>query len=312
MFQTVFEFERQTMTFSFQRATRVAAFAMAALFLAAPAVAQVQLKWTLKKGEKLNYEVVQNLEATNRNGKIKVNQTIDLSWNVKETKSDGSAVIGQKITRIRVAAMDSGMTGKVEYDTRTGPGEDALTRRIHDSMGALITGSSTLTLTPRGEIKDLKLSRELKAAFAKAKGVAGATGGGIDADTLKQIVGLMGAVFPAKAVTKGDTWKHALKSNKGIGELHVKLTRKYTGMQTLSGNKVARIESDSQFTLTPRAGFPGKISIKDKGSKTTSYFSVAKGRLISMSGVQNMDLTMTIGTRNIPMSMKIVQGVKLK
>lgn len=311
MFQTVFKFERQTMTISFQRATRVAAFALAAFFLAAPAVAQVQLKWTLKKGEKLNYEVVQNLEVKNRNGKIKVNQTIDLSWNVKETKSNGSAVIEQKITRIRLA-MDSGMMGKVEYDTRKGPGEDALTRRIHDSMGALITGSSTLTLTPRGELKDLKLSRELKAAFAKAKGVAGAPGGGINADTLKQIVGLMGAVFPAKAVTKGDTWKHALKSNNGIGELHVKLTRKYTGMQTLSGNKVARIESDSQFTLTPRAGFRGKISIKDKGSQTTSYFSVAKGRLISMSGVQNMDLTMTIGTRNIPMSMKIVQGVKLK
>ena len=299
------------MTFFFTRATRVAAFALAALLLAAPANAQVQLKWKLKKGEKLNYEMVQNMDIQNPTGKVQVKQIMDLSWSVKEIQSDGSAVVEQKITRVRMS-MDTGIMGKIEYDTNKGPGDNPLTKKLHESMGALVKGSSTMTLTPRGKIKDLKLSKELEAAFNKNRGAAGGLGGGVNSDTLKQLVGQMGAVFPDKAVSKGDTWKQELKSKMGFGEMNVKSTQKYTGMQTVSGNKVARIESKSQFTLTPKAGFPGKVSVKDKGSKATSYFSVAKGRLISMSGVQNMDMTISVGGQNISMAMKINQEMKLK
>lgn len=299
------------MNFSFTRATRAAAFALVTLLLAAPADAQVQLKWKLKKGEKLNYEMVVNTNIDSMAGKMTMKQVMDMSWNVTAVKSDGSATLEQKITRVRMT-MDNPMLGKIEYDSNKGAGDNPIAKQLGKSMGAIVNAKTTLTLTPYGEVKDLKLSKEFEEAIKKAGTGAGGLGGGINGDTLKQIVGQMGAVFPKKTVSKGDTWKHNIKSKLPFGEMKVDSTQKFTGMQSVSGNKVARIENKSSFTMVPKAGFPGKITIKDKGSKGTTYFSVEKGRLVSMSGVQNMEMNVSVAGRNITMSMKSVTEMKLK
>lgn len=298
-----------------RRAAGSTILALAAMVVAGNAAdAQVKLQWKFKKGETLNYQMVQNMDMSTMAGDMKMKQTMDMAWNVKEVKSDGSAVLTQRITRIRMT-MSGGFIGKIEYDSdkKNGGGGNPIADRLGKTMGALVNADFTLTMSPSGNITDMKLSEKAKAALKTAGGgAAGGLGGGLSEDTFKQMSTQMGAIFPKTAISKGKTWNHKQEVKMPFGELKTDMNFKYAGMDSISGKKVARIELDAKVSITPKAGFPGKIDIKDKGTSGKSYFDVEKGRLVSSTMSQNMDMVIMAGGQNITTGVKSTTEMKLK
>src|SRR5262249_10235149 len=108
---------------SFPRGRFASGGSLAVLLICAsavPAQAQTTLRYKLKQGEKLDYQMEQKmLMKMNVAGKevtMDLTQRIDLSWNIVRVDSNGSAKMKQKMNRIRMT-MD-GPTGKIEYDSR--------------------------------------------------------------------------------------------------------------------------------------------------------------------------------------------------
>jgi Family of unknown function (DUF6263) len=276
-----------------------------ALF-AAPLQAQT-LRWKFKKGQTLKYGMTQkmNMNATILGMVVNVKMTMimDMLLAVKSVKSDGSAEIGQKITRVRMTT-EGGPGGKMEYDSdkKDGGGGGLIGQQIAKAFGPIINAEMTMTMTARGEVKSMKFPEGVEAALKRAGG--GNPAGGFSADSLKQMTAQMGAVFPEGPVVKGQSWLKKTEADTPQGKMVMNITFKYAGTSTIGGRKVAKLELSPKFSMTPKPGAPAKFTVKDKGSSGASYFDVEAGVLTHSSLIQNMEMEISAGGVTQTMSTK--------
>ena len=81
--------------------------AVAALSAASAARAAEPLRWKFNVGQKLDCAIVQDMNMAMTSGSAgqmntTMHQQMDMQWEVKEVKSDGNAIIGQTISRVRM------------------------------------------------------------------------------------------------------------------------------------------------------------------------------------------------------------------
>lgn len=289
----------------------------AVTLLTASASSQETIRWKFTKGQKLAYEMNQKMDmSTAVAGQaidMKMTNIMDMDWVVQKINSDGSAEITQKISRVRFT-MSGGPFGKVEFDSDKKDGGDGgpIGAQLAKSFSGLVNAEMTVTMTPAGEIKKLTLSDEAKAALKKASAQGGPGGGGVSEDTFRQMSTQMGAFFPAKAISKGDSWNKKYSVDNPAGKMEIDTAFKYLGTESKGGSRLAKIELKPKMSLTPKAGSPLKMEIKDKGSSGTSYFDLSKGILSSSSVTQNMNMEMSANGMQITMTMKAVTDMKLK
>ena len=142
---------------------------VASLFAAAGARAQEPLRWKFETGQKLNYNMVQDMTIGVAGGpfgeqNMTIHQVMNMMWNVVDAKEGGDAVIRQKFDRVQTK-MTMPPVGVIEYDSASdqaarGPGGDA-----GSVYKALTEAEFELTMTPRGEIKDVKDSGKTDRGF---------------------------------------------------------------------------------------------------------------------------------------------------
>jgi hypothetical protein len=280
---------------------------------AAPGEAQT-LRWKFKKGQKLSYDMTQtanmSISVMGMAVEIKMTMNMDLKWDVKKVESDGTAEIGQKISRVRMK-MEGGPFGKLEFDTDKKDGGGGLIgEQMAKSFTPLINAEMTATVTPRGTVKSMKIPDEVEKALKKA-GAGNPVGGGISADTFKQMTAQMGALFPEGPVVKGQSWSQKTSVDTEQGKIVTDIEFKYAGTSTIGGKKLAKIELKPKFTLTPKPGAATAITIKDKGSSGVSYFDMETGVLSHSSLIQNMDMEITVAGMMQTMTMKAEMVMKL-
>jgi Family of unknown function (DUF6263) len=281
-------------------------------FVASPSQAET-LRWKFKKGQKLNYAMTQKMNmSTSVMGmaiEIKMTMIMDMAMNVKAVKSDGSADATQKITRVRMK-MEGGPFGKIEYDSvKKDGGGGVIGEQFAKSLGPLVNAELTMTMTPRGEVKSMKIPAAVEAALKKAGG-GNPVGGGFSADSLKQMTSQMGAIFPEGPVVKGQSWSKKTEADTPQGKMVTNITFKYAGTSTIGGRKVAKLELSPKFSLTAKPGAAAMFTIKDKGSSGASYFDVEAGVLTNSSLIQNMEMDVMAG--GVAQTMNIKSEIEFK
>ena len=283
-------------------------------FLSSAANAQTKLRWKFKVGEKLNYTMVQKMNMSmmvqGQNIEMKMTQTMDMVWKAKSTSKDGTTELAQTFTRIRFT-LAGGPIGKVDYDSNTpnAGGGNPLLAGLGKTFGALVNQEFTMKMSALGEIKDIKLPKKFLDTLGNAGG-AGRVPGMLNADTLKEMVGKAGIVFPATGVVKGKTWNSNMTVKNPFGDIKIATAYQHLGLENRNGQSFAKIKVTPKMTLTAKPNAPFKIQLAKQEGSGTVLFDVKAGRVQSSSMKQKMVMEINAGGQNI--SQTIDQTVEMK
>lgn len=261
--------------------------------LTGPVQAQVQLEWKLQENEPIYLETTSNFKRTikafNKETKDDIDQTIVLSYTLKE-KKDKELVLEQKLVSLKVKGAADKETAKA----------------IELVQGAVFT----LTVKPNMEIVKLegydKLVEKIANNDAELAKVVKAI---LTEETMKKSAHEALAFLPAEAVKPGDRWDRQIKESLGLlGNLVRNSSYTYDSSAKVEDRAVEKILVTATATYTLPAGnedapfrvTQGKIDVPS--IKGTLYFDAAAGRLVMSEMKMSLKgaLTVTVGGNAIP------------
>jgi hypothetical protein len=283
-------------TFTGVNRGRIGLWMLIALLAAAgaqPVEAQTKLRWKFKPGEKIHYETVMDLsqEMTIKDMpfKSKMVQTMDVLWEPQSVKKDGSAVINQTFERVQVE-MTSPIPGQapVKFDSAAAkqePGAEPFAK----IFGSLTGHPTSITVSPLGEVSDIKIAPELL-EMAQNAGPAGA--GMMSEQTIKEMISRSMFQFPAE-LKPNQSWESNIETpNPVIGKQSVSTTYTYLGPAEHEGHKVEKIGVNVVIKFEPGPDAQAKVTIKDQSGEGTILFDNEQG--VPLQTQINSKMTTTI------------------
>jgi uncharacterized protein DUF6263 len=280
---------------------------IACLFAAAGARAQEPLRWKLETGQKLNYNMVQDMTIGVAGGPLgeqnmTIHQVMNMIWNVVDAKEGGDALIRQKFDRVQTK-MTMPPLGVIEYDSASDQAPVGLAAMLAPIYKALTEAEFELTMTPRGEIKDVKIPEKLIEAL-KTSPNAAALGDLATPDGFKKMMSQSALVLPENAPQAGEQSATKVElSAPGGGKQIVETTYRYDGTKDVDGVNCA------VFQPTLKMAYEGENQpkIKEQESSGEILFNVEAGRLHSSKLDQKMTMEQGAG-----MQMKINQTIAVE
>ena len=295
----------------------VALLAVAAGFQGeARAEAPASLRWKFKKGETVHYSLVQKTQTTmklenGRTGGSKVSQKSDLSWTVESVSSDGVAELVQTIDRVQVR-VDSSVAGQppFEFDSasKEPTPEGVVASRLVPVFKALAGLKCTLTMDPRGEIREVRIADSVVQSLEKS--FQGGLGPLFSKESLKNMVGQSSLVLPEKAVEKGATWTEKAKTPAPqLGTMIIDKTYTFLGAEADSPSLV-RIKLDTQTTLEPDPKSQIEFEMTKQDGKGEFVFDTTKGRIVSSR--IDVEMTQSIKAQGQQLEQTVVNNMEMK
>jgi len=181
---------------------------------------------------------------------------------------------------------------------------------------AMTEGEFEITMTSRGEVKDVKIPEQVITALKNAPNAA-AMGDIASADGFKKMISQGALVLPEKPPKKGETWTTKVEmKNPAFGKQTVETTYRYEGTEDIKGTKFAvikpqlKMEFENQAAAKdgqpqqPAAQQNAQMKIKDQTSDGKVLFNIPAGRLHSTSLNQNVTIE-----ANANVNMKIDQKI---
>jgi hypothetical protein len=280
---------------------------VAALSGAPTSRAQDPLRWKLETGQKLNYNMVQDMTIGVAGGPLgdqnmTIHQVMNMIWNVVESKEDGDALIRQKFERVQTK-MTMPPLGVIEYDSTSDQAPVGLAAMLAPVYKALTESEFELTMTPRGEIKDVKIPEKLIEAL-KASPNAAALGDLATPDGFKKMMSQSALVLPENAPQAGEQSDTKVEMSAPFGGKQIiDTTYRYDGTKDVDGVTCA------VFQPTLKMAYEGENQpkIKEQESSGEILFNVDAGRLHSSKLNQKMTLEQAAG-----MLMKINQTIAVE
>lgn len=287
--------------------------------IAGVARADEPLLWKFAAGDVHHYLMVQDMTMSVAMGSATqtttIKQNIDMSWKVDSIKDDGSAVLTQKIERMRMN-MDMPGGQKMEFDsaakqedpTAAGKPASPLTQMMGPMLKALTSSAFKVTMSTRGEITDVDVPEEL------LKGLQASPGAKLIGDLqsekgFKDLVQRGSLVLPTE-LKEGTEWTSKVEmDNAAVGKQTVETTYKYAGSREQDG---ATMEV---FKPTMTMGFggegkAGKVEIAKQDSSGEILFNRNAGRLEQSTLKQDMEMNVNEGAQQAKLT--INQTVELK
>jgi hypothetical protein len=213
--------------------------------------------------------------------------------------------------RIRVKMAAPGAQG-FDYDSDAEGPAVGVAAMVAPMFEAMTSGKFEFTMTPRGEVSNVKLSPELIDAIKKAPG--GEAGDDEKAEEkaveqFKSMISQMAFVLPEKAPQKGETWQTEVTvANPAAGNQSVQTTYTYDGTREIDGTTFAVIKPSMKMEL---AGNPMmKMEMKEQKTDGEVLFNIGAGRLHSISINQNIALEIAAAGQAMPGT--IDQKIELK
>jgi Family of unknown function (DUF6263) len=183
---------------------------MVLLLLCAASASAVTLEWKFTPGDEQNYRLTQSARlsagpADALKQFTSVKQEIDLTWRVVEVSDEGNATISLAVTAFSFLA--TGPDGQeVRYDSESTEEPQGYAAMLLPIGKRLAEAEVQLTMTPRGEVSDVKLPEELAEAVKSIpSGKKFAQDGGV---TSFESMASLGAplLLPTGDVTVGKSW----------------------------------------------------------------------------------------------------------
>lgn len=266
--------------------------AMVTVLAPAGANAADSLRWKFSKGQKLNYTVTQltavKADIKGQAFETKIDQVMEMTWEVKDVDSSGTAQMDQTIDRI-VYTMKAGGGVAVEIDTKKESAPEGPSAKLA-AMFRGMTGSPTaLKMSARGEVSDVKVSPKMVAAIQNSGAPAGAT----DAFSEKGLRDLMTQatiVFPEKALSRGDTWNQTKNVNMPFGTMVLDNTYTYEG----PSDRTDKIGVAVKIAIEPKEDSPIAIKVASQDSKGVFHFDSNAGILRGSELTQKMRLQLKV------------------
>jgi hypothetical protein len=250
------------------------------------------LAWKFKAGETLHYRMDQNTKTqakfADQNLTTTVNQVMEMSWAVRSVDESGAATIAQTIDAIRTKIESP--IGNLEFDSKSGKDPvGPLAAGIAPSK-ALVGKTFEYTMSPNGELKDVKVPGGLIKALREAD-PTGQASGMLSEQGLKSMISEMGLVL--KATPDMPSWTRETKvPQPPIGTL--RFVRTYTREPGTQGG-LDRIAMKTNVTLEPgpdaEPGFVAKLV--DQNGNGEFLFDNEKGRVTSSKVKVHMQLDLT-------------------
>jgi hypothetical protein len=253
--------------------------------------AQDALRWKFTKGDKFDYDMVQDMTIGSSGGplgaqNVTMHQELKMTWDVKDLTPDGDAIVEQKIDQVKMKMTLPPPVGAIEYDSTSDKPPVGPAAMLAPMYNAMTKGAFVITMTPRGEIKDVKIPEEVVAALKNSPGAA-AMGDMATADGFKKMISQGSLVLPEKAPTKGEKWSTKVEvNNPQAGKQIVDTT--YEFVETKKG------EGDQTFAVfkpTIQMNFEGaQVKITEQTSDGQILFNVDEGRLDSSKLEQHVTI----------------------
>lgn len=215
--------------------------------------------------------------------------TIDTSWTVKEVKGDGSALLDQRVDRMRLqSATGDGQQAEIDSQALENPQGPAA--MLVPLMKAVTSHPFAVTMTPRGEITGVEVPEGLVEALQNQPGAA-QMGDLASAEGFKRLVGQAAFVIPEKLVEGDEFTRTTETSAAAIGKQVAELSYRYEGNREVDGK--------TMDVFRPRIvvrfeGGPVTIDATDQKSEGELLFNRTDGRMQSSHLEQHMDLKITI------------------
>ena len=269
------------------------------------------LRWKFKVGEQLDYQMTQDMNMdmdAGPTGKLhtSMNQVMNMQWDVKGVNDQGDAVIEQAVKRIQMKMTAPGGQG-FEYDSAAEGPAVGMAAMIAPMFEAMTAGAFEVTMTPRGEVSDVRIPPDMAAAIAKGPG--GADGEKAAIEQFKAMVTQGAFVLPENPPTPGQEWTTKVDVNNAAGgNQTVETTYKYEGSRDIDGTTFAVIRPSLKMELAGNAMM--QMKVKEQKTNGEVLFNEEAGRLHSMSIDQDLTMDISVGGQTMPGT--IVQKVEVK
>jgi hypothetical protein len=275
--------------------------------------AQTTLRFQFKEGDKLDYVLEQTMNMSTRVGdkdvKVTIKQSMDMAWEVLKVDKNGSGQVQMKFKHVKMD-MDGPM-GKVHVDS-SNPKEldDPVGRTLSQVAGTLAGLEVTFTMDGTGSIKDLKMPEKVKNSLKSMSG-ADALGDLFSDEGLKRMAN-GGIALPKDPVAKGQTWKENVDMKMPMGRIKGQIQFTYDGPEEKDGNKLEKITAKPEIKIEPAPDAPFQMKVTAQEGKGTVYFDNEAGRIIEVTMIQNMEMTIDANNMNMKQDLKQNTSMKLK
>jgi hypothetical protein len=279
----------------------------------AAANAATKLRFKFKAGDRLDYVIEQGQEIAMKVGgmdlKMKSKMVIHMTWATMKVDDKGNAQLKVSVSRAKMG-MEGGPLGKVEVDSKDATETTNPIGMIFEKLvKAMASMEMTTTMTPTGEMKDVKFSEASLEKFKALGGAAGAAGGDMfGPDNLKSMVSQV--TLPAEEVEKGKSWTQKIDMKTPIGKMVGENKYTYEGPTEKAGRKLERIALVPNIKIEPNPDAPVKITFKSNKSKGQILFDNVAGRIAEVSNEGTMETEIEAGGMTI--GQKAVQKMTMR
>ena len=276
--------------------------------MATRAQADTELRWKFKKGEKTRYEMKMELTQDTKAGdmpfQVRMNQTMDMTWEVTDVGDDGTATMNQTIDRVRMElTLPQAGQGPIKYDSQQqekAPGTEMLAK-IFDAM---VGKPFVIKVTPLGKVVDLKTPEAILAAF---KGMPAGQGGMFSEDGLKQMISQSMLPMPEEPVAVGKTWEKTAETQAPpFGKQITTSEYKFAGEEEVDGKKVDKIDLTLDMKFEASADAKARFKFKDNTSGGQVLWDNTAGQPVESQITSKMTFEISVDTN------KIEQGITTK
>jgi hypothetical protein len=254
------------------------------------------LRWKFTKGEKLTYRMVQKNESrAEPPGAVPATtmaQTIDMTWEVKDVSPAGDATMDQTVDRIVFEMKGPG--GDARFDTGQAGKAEGVAAALEPLFRGMVGSPIGLTMTARGEVKDVKVPAKIVEAMKSVPGAA-AAGGMLSEEGFKSMTSQASLNLPAQPVARGFKWNDTKHVDLPFGRMNMKVSYTYEGPTGPDD----RIASSVAVDLEPKEGQPFTIKITDQEGKGSFRFDSKAGMLKGSEMNQTLKMEIKAGEQQL-------------
>jgi hypothetical protein len=266
-----------------------------------PSQAEQLLRWKLRPGEAIDVRMAQDMDMkSNVMGKSlasSADMSMIMRWVVEDVDQAGVTEMRQSIERLRMSMQTPGGT-PVVYDSASRAEPVGMAKNLAQNMQPLIGVEFIQTMSPRGEIMDVRLSDKAHEQLARAP--AGAQLRQVfSEDGIKSLLHQAATVLPEQAVTVGDQWTGVTRTQSPVGTLVMNNVYTYQGTVKKNGRALERIDVEVNVSFAKGNNALGvNVDITQQENRGVMYFDAQQGRFVETMLAQKMTLVTTIGDQN--------------
>lgn len=226
---------------------------------AAPARAQVLLRWEWREGQRFTYTLTETMEQKIDAAGLAGGQVTERRHERVMTIEDevlradeGRYTVRRTFARVRMTLEEEGE--RVEFDSD----RDQAASDSRIAPFAQLAGASIEFDTDReGRVSEVRGAAEaLQRVYAALSGnPLAAAMGGVDREALRRQIEQGLRIMPNRTVEPGQTWSNQVEQQMPlIGGVRTNTTYRYVGGASAQGRECARIESHTELSLVSASG----------------------------------------------------------